>query len=419
MKSFLIAAVAVSLVLNAFLARELFRRSDHGGGDRDAAAAGAVAAGSQQAAASATAWADLQTEELPALVERLRQGGFPPRIVRAIVAAQLREQFAARRRAIEAATAQQGFWKNTTSDMKQIMALRELSREQDRLLRELLGPDANPDEIAQIYRDRGLVGLPPAKANEVRRIIRDIDEQRQDFYMSLGLGGGVMTFTPADREKLDSFEKAQHAAIAKALTPDELELYDLMTSNTAQSLRYQLIAFNPTEQEFRALYRLRREFGERNPPITGPLGPEEMQARSKAEQQLQEQMKLALGPVRAVEFERANDYNYRQASQLVTRLGLPPETTGQLYDIQKDFQKRVGEAMRDAGSREEAVQRATALQAEALARVAPLLGGERGVEAYKQYGGRWLTTMVPRPPSAPPTSDGSSAIGRGAIRLGP
>ena len=52
-----------------------------------------------------------------------------------------------------------------------------------------------------------------------------------------------------------------------------------------------------------------------------------------------------------------------------------------------------------------------ALQQEAETRLAPLLGGPRGVEAYKQYGGSWLTGMVPRTPPRPPAA-GAAAPSR-------
>jgi hypothetical protein len=43
----------------------------------------------------------------------------------------------------------------------------------------------------------------------------------------------------------------------------------------------------------------------------------------------------------------------------------------------------------------------TQLQAEALARVTPILGSTRALDAYKQYGGTWLVSLVPRPAPSP------------------
>ena len=41
-------------------------------------------------------------------------------------------------------------------------------------------------------------------------------------------------------------------------------------------------------------------------------------------------------------------------------------------------------------------QQLTALAEEAQTKISPLLGGSRGMDAYKQYGGSWLQNLVPR-----------------------
>jgi hypothetical protein len=47
-------------------------------------------------------------------------------------------------------------------------------------------------------------------------------------------------------------------------------------------------------------------------------------------------------------------------------------------------------------------QQLTALQQEAVTRVTPLLGGDAGrFDAYKQYGGQWIQTLLPSPRPAP------------------
>jgi hypothetical protein len=38
-----------------------------------------------------------------------------------------------------------------------------------------------------------------------------------------------------------------------------------------------------------------------------------------------------------------------------------------------------------------------ALQQQAIAKVTPLIGGPQNVDVYKQYGGQWLDSLVPRP----------------------
>ena len=46
---------------------------------------------------------------------------------------------------------------------------------------------------------------------------------------------------------------------------------------------------------------------------------------------------------------------------------------------------------------EQRTQQLTALQQEAITRVTPLLGNSNRLTAYKQYGGSWIDSLVPRP----------------------
>lgn len=384
---------------------------------------GGATAQSAGAAAKATpaadpVWSKVKSDDLPSLVQRLRDAGFPPSIIRAILAAQIRDQFAARRKAIEGDTNDTAFWKNPVIDVSKQKALREIAREERDLLRKLLGPDADAgDTFGQMYRDRGLANIPAAKVDDVRQILRDYDEQRQELYSNISVGG-VITMTAADMAKVRAIDAAQHADLAKILTPEELELYDLSASRTAQSLRYQLSAFNPTEDEFRALFKLQQAFDDTYGNMLPSSSPDEMRARMEAQKQLKADMKSALSPDRAAVLDRATDYNYRQTTQLVARLELPPETADQLYTVQKEFEQRrtgvmqqVREDMTAAAQSGERPNfqkmyndRLTALQQEAIAKVTPLLGSDRALDAYKQYGGSWISNMVPRLPPPPPSS---------------
>jgi hypothetical protein len=337
-------------------------------------------------------WPDLQTDDLSALAARLRASGFPPAVIRAILAAQIDGLFAARRKALMSADANLPFWKSQSRDPKLLTALAQLGREQQKLLRQLLGADAEPDDpSSRLYQNRSLGFLPAAKADALGNLLRGFEERRSDLYAS-GLSSGT------DRARFDALDKEQHDTIARFLTPAELLEYDLRNSSTANSLQSRLSEFNPTEAEFRAIYPLQAAFDERfgGNSFLVLAGDEQDNARKL----LTEQIKATLGPVRAADYERAMDGNYQIISRLVARLELPPETTNGLWAAQKEFQQRLMDIYRSMASPEERAPQLVALQQEALARITPLLGGASGVEAYKQYGGSWLQSMVPRP--APP-----------------
>ncbi len=140
----------------------------------------------------------------------------------------------------------------------------------------------------------------------------------------------------------------------------------------------------------------------------GPSSPEEMRARMDAQKQLAADIKTALGPERAADYERATDYSYRQASQLVARLELPPENAVGLWNTKKEIEARRTEIYNAMSTLPPAERmttitaQLTALQQEAVAKITPLLGGNPSrVEVYKVNGGQWLQNLLPRPPSPP------------------
>ena len=52
------------------------------------------------------------------------------------------------------------------------------------------------------------------------------------------------------------------------------------------------------------------------------------------------------GAERFEQYQRATDYSFRQTTQLVARLQLPPDTAQKLYAVQKEFEQRRNELYR-------------------------------------------------------------------------
>jgi len=390
MRKIPVLALSVSLALNLALAWLLLAGANRPAPDD--AVVPALLPPIRPPALDAALWPSLHTTDLPDLISRLRAAGFPPYLVRAVVAAQMDESFAARRLALDSGTDSLPFWKTRAPDARANLALLQFEREKQAALRQLLGPDPEADgPLGQISQNRRLQGLPPDKVEAVRNLLRGFDEQRDDIYAA-----GTYSI---DREKIKALDKAQHDAIARLLKPQELVEYDLRTSETAGALRDKLSAFSPTEAEFRAIYRLTQPFNEQFGNDGGPPSSDQMRRRDEAEILLTEQIKSVLTPDRAVEFEHAIDSGYRQTSQLVARLELPPEITGQVYAVQKDAQQRLSACYRDQTlSLEQRTQQLAALRQEVEAKLTPMLGAQ-GLEAYRQYGGSWmrnLTLQVPQ-----------------------
>lgn len=359
----------------------------------------ATAAPAAPAPAAPTArdiWAGLRADDLAAQRDILQAEGFPPAAIRALLAAQLRERYAARRKAIESAQQEQPYWRNPVPDASAQAQLRALMLEEQKALRELLGPDPVNSHAARLRRE--FPQLAAEKVDLVAGIRERYDELRQEIY-----GPTRGSLTPSERERANQLEKALRQEIAAVLSPDELEHYELRSSDTANQLRFTLASFDATEAEFTALFRLQRVFGDQNRFVGGGESIEQQRARSDAYRRLGEDIAAALGPARYADYQRATDYNFRQASALISRLNLPPETTLSLYAVQKDVETRRAAIYRTASATQPPSRdQLTTLAAEAAARITTVLGGNQtATELYKQHGGSWLAQLVPPQSPAP------------------
>lgn len=192
-------------------------------------------------------------------------------------------------------------------------------------------------------------------------------------------------------------DQEQRADLTAALTPDELRQYDLYSSPTAQRLRNQLAAFNPTEQEFLAIYDLQSQFDQQyNSPATvmGMLTPDQLRQRQVDQQQLQAQIKAALGDERYVAYEQSTDPGFQAASRIVGSLQLPAANAAAAWTLQQTIQQQATAIRSDrsvpAGQRMDAL---VALDTEANQQLTTLLT-QPGVDAYKQTaGGIWLRSL--------------------------
>ena len=63
-------------------------------------------------------WTHLQTDELHTMLERMRAEGFPNSVIRAIMAEQVRVQFAPRRRVLNETAKPPPYWSPATQDPK-------------------------------------------------------------------------------------------------------------------------------------------------------------------------------------------------------------------------------------------------------------------------------------------------------------
>jgi hypothetical protein len=293
-------------------------------------------------ASSRFTWHSLGGREYRGYIANLRTIGCPEETIQDIIIAAVNRDYHAREVALKLRPDQMKPWETAettnTRDWNKVATLGELAREKRALLKELLGidvPAVMPLILSRQTHEKfeaALQLLPDDKRDAVRAIHEKywLDSQRLQ-QRTLG------EFDADDRAAYQNIRAERRDALAKLLTPAEFEDLELRISTTASSLRSQLAAFAPTENEFREIFRLKREFTEEY-NTRGGVDPEDQtfnQRRAQASQQVEERLKGALGPERYAEYQRAQDGNYQRLVQIADQSGLPRDTAVKGYEIQR------------------------------------------------------------------------------------
>lgn len=394
--------IGASLIANVALAIAVSDRTVHWTAVFASAASNAPAATATASTAAAVptpppldpkVWKGLLGTDLAATLAHLRAEGFPPSMQRAILAALIAEQFADRHKALASMINAEPWWRGnlygSNSGAKILAARQQLQRDEKEALDNLLGADSGLTAYARAQQIKQYGNLPPEKLSELNRINSDYNELMSEVRNA---AQGILL--PEDRDKLAYLEKEKRADITAALTPDELFEYDLHNSSTAGSLRYQLAAFNPTEDEFRAIFKVRQAFDAQYANGNfDMMTMDQRRAYGEAQAELTKQIQPLLSADRYAEYQQKTDPAYIQANALVTRLNLPATATSDIVAVQKDITKRASAIRQDntLSPPDRAVQ-LKALGDEAVLRLTPTLG-DAGIAAYRQSGGYWINTL--------------------------
>ncbi len=288
-------------------------------------------------------WREVESPDYPTYIANLRDIGCPESTIRDIIVADV-DQLYALKRATEIVTAQQQWWRSEpdpelirTAEAK----LRALDDERRALLTRLLGPKwevTEPDftalrRLQAIALDGPVLGVLPADVKrQVRQIAVRQQQQLQDYLTAERNDG-----RNPDPAALARIRKESHDALARILTPAQLEEFLLRYSDTAQALRNelgQLKYFSATPDEFRSLFRsLDSLENQYDLAVTGAV-PLSAAQQAALEQQRDSAIREALGDKRYEEFRRLHDPAYRDALAAATAAGAP-QAVETLYEINR------------------------------------------------------------------------------------
>jgi hypothetical protein len=207
-------------------------------------------------------WRQVESEDYRTYIRNLHAIGCPDQTVQDIVAADVRQSFAARRAELMGERYHDfKFWKSDVEES----AVREdfeprrraVDDEMAAVARELLGTDTalppSTTDWQQAAWTHQLQFLPADKREATQALLlryADVDAQIR----SLAWGHGTPE-NPEERRRVLAAYEQKRAGLQALLSPEEYELVDLTVSWTADNLRRAMTKFRPTEEEFRLIFR--------------------------------------------------------------------------------------------------------------------------------------------------------------------
>ena len=347
-------------------------------------------------------WASIESTNYQTYITNLRGIGCPEETVRDIIITDISKLFAKRRAALRAQLQPYKFWQtgdalqNDYSSNPELQGqLQELEKEQRALVKELLGVDYRTEMnrywLDENYDERMYGFLPAEKQDQLKTLQAKYDDLEQEIYTrSKGM------LLDEDQEQLRRIEKQREAELAQVLTPEELEEYQLRNSSTANSMRAQMTGFQPTEDEFRKIFRLQKVFENEFSQAFDVSDDAQSQIKARAQQDAQDalndEIKKTLGDKRYAEYQRSQDPDYRTLTQVADRFALSPDVVNRVYSMKQEAERQKAALEANTLITDEQRQAALAAIAKETERsLAPIMGPSW--KAYYKAGGNWIKNL--------------------------
>jgi hypothetical protein len=346
-------------------------------------------------AETVSGWTRVEKNDFAALVARLRASGCPEPMIRDIVIGALNRQYGPRIATLRKRSLR--FWETRErpsqaaheQDLIREQQARQLEQERLAMIEGLFGREianelpeftARPNPLDELTD--ALSGQSQPRAKEV---LRRYDQMERDV---VDRANGTLGET--ELSDLRALYREKHSELKQFLSEAELEEFELRASPLSEELRnHDLVGFSPSEEEFRLIYRVRKEVeaagGSGTPSATTLAHSEEGRAS------IEDRLARALGEERFADYARAQDFAYRRLLEITDHFGLPSEAAIQVHDLRasvlNDTEKLSQESPVDWEARRRTLQNMQVATAE---RIAQVLGDEAYQAYLKTPWGRWV-----------------------------
>lgn len=348
-------------------------------------------------------WAQLESQDYKEYIVRLRAFGVPDRVIREIIIADVEKLYRPKLAALRPPPpTRTNFWEQSGAissprpAKEQREQARTLQREKQDLIKELLGKDV----YQQISADAGYASaiermfgsVSPEQRDQVSDIQERYQRMKADVYEE-----NEYNVDEVARDQIRSIQRKMREELATVLTPEQVENYELRSSDLASNMRYELRSFEPNEEEFRAIFKYKQTKEDLETLRNANDGAkrdsrEEMKSLQQKQKEMDEVLSQALSPDRAKEFKLSENYEYRNLFEA----GVSKDSIFKLADLRQDVESAAARLRRDKALNEEQRKAAlAAIRTETEKSMTDLLG-ERRARGYLGNGGYWLRSIAPK-----------------------
>lgn len=294
-------------------------------------------------------WKDVETADYQGYVDSLRAVGCPEDKVRDIIMADINDLFAQKR--LKASKEHDQPWWEAKPEVTMAQLLREkgmeLESERIELIRKWLGDevaDAEQGEPAywnHVQLTGPVLGaLDAEKHVQVQEICAEsIDRYQSIFWSSVNAG------RPINKLDLAQLRERTRSELVKELSQEQVEEFLLRYSHNAENLRQELRGFDPTPEEFRAVFRATDQLDHNMQLEFGGTEFLSAQQKERHERLRTQAIREVLPSDRFQDYLMTKDPLYRQALAMANQYGAPASAVLEIYELTKQSEARKQEIM--------------------------------------------------------------------------
>ena len=350
-------------------------------------------------------WSQIEAEDYQTYIENLRSIGCPEETIRDLVKRDLDQHYdQLKANVLNKDPTRNDYWKtghpNTLSQPNKNTRseLAQLDRDKSAVLKDLFGAEglAGINRSSPYARAQSKLKTGYAMDFIPDETLAELNSMEQDFGSKLLRKMASGASDDQDRNDIKMLREARENQIASLLTPEQKFEYDLRKSPTAANLRLQLDGFNPSEEEFRNIFQIQKEFeGDYGVVQGATISQSEVQERRSAEQNLKNDIKSVLGKDRFQDYLQQTDYDYKSIDKISQRQGLADNVSAQVYQMKSEAEELARGVRLNANIPiEERQQQLQQIYNETSRSIESIMGQQGAASIQTQGGGRnWLNNL--------------------------